>query len=349
MEVNVGKRDSLLAQKAAYLARIGRFDAARKIVGELRSTYADGHSGALTVRIMIAEAMLHLYESFNPNALDRLRRAQFISQMMREKSLIALTSAWKSHLEFENSLFEEMFRSLRLARENSSEGDHSSQTRYCMVLCEVSMLSGNKDSGQYWFMKVRDHALKDGDQASIDGLLYNKAAFGLAWLRVEKCFGRLDREALQRLRFELTSSRNYQTLTQIKAMAEQVTLCEARLSILEEDYPSAIHQLNTVRGMGPFAEYNFSKEYIDLEIAFCHAKIGQIEQAALHFRSFEELNIQRFDIDEQLVGLWMISELSRIDVVFGDASKAEADFNSAAIIYNDHNAQLNAGLKGFAP
>lgn len=347
LEDSASKRDTLLAQKAAYLARIGRFDAAKTIVGELRGVYGDGHSGAITVRIMLAEAMLHLYESFDPNALDRIRRAQFISQMMREKQLIALTSAWKAHLEFENSLFEEMFRSLRVARDNASERDHPSQTRYCMVLCEVSLLSGKKDLGQFWFMRARDHALHDGDQASIDGLLYNKAAFALAWLRVEGCFGRLDSEAIQRLRFELSSSRNYQTLTQIKAMAEQVTLCEARLSILQEDYPSAVQQLENVRGRGPFAEYNFSQEYIDLELAFCHAKLGQFDQAALYLKSFEQLKIQRFDIDEQLVGLWMVRELSRINGLFGDAPKAEAALESATMIYNDHIAQLHAGLDEF--
>ncbi len=346
LEDNAVKRDSLLAQKAAYLARIGRFDAARKIVGELRGVYGDGHSGPITVRIMLAEAMLHLYQSFNPNALDRLRRAQFISQLMGEKSLVALTSAWKAHLEFENSLFDEMFRSLRVTRDNAVEGDHSSQTRYCMVLCEVSLLSGKKDLGQFWFMRARDHALHDGDQASIDGLLYNKAAFSLAWLRVEKCFDRIDREAIQRLKFELSSSRNYQTLTQINAMIEQVTLCEARLSILEEDYPSAVLQLNTVREKGPFAEYNFSKEYIDLELAFCHAKLGQIDQAAFYFKSFEQLRIQRFDIDEQLVGLWMVCELSKVNSVFGDFPKAEADLQRAIAIYNDHISQLHAGLDG---
>ena len=56
-------------------------------------------------------------------------------------------------------------------------------------------------------MRARQHALNDGDQASIEALLYNKAAFRLAWLRAQRCFGELQKVELDRLRVELATAR----------------------------------------------------------------------------------------------------------------------------------------------
>ena len=346
-ESNEIKRAELIAQRAAYHARIGRFNEAKSAVAELRSRFGDGHSGPITVRIMIAEAMIQLFENLHPEAIDRIQRAQFLSNLMQDKSLIALTSAWKAHIEFENSRFEIMFESLSLVRDNLGESDHSARARYSMVLCDLAYLCGDHVRGQVWFMQSREAALQDGDQASIEALLYNKAAFRLAWFRAQRCLGEVPTAELERLRVEIASARNFQELVGIAALVEFSALCEARLLILLGRLEEAIAGLVSVRTRGPFATYNFSQPLIDLEIAYCYAHGNRLDDALRHFESAKTVKIAGLDNDEQLVTYWMNLELAKMSHQFGDVSRIHAEFSNSVERYRKQLNTLSSGFSRF--
>lgn len=311
------KKAEWAARIAANLARLGSFDEAQSTIINLRQVYGDGRSGPVTAWIMLAEGLIHLYKDLSPVALDRIARAQLLGVAMGYTSFVGVASAWKAHIEFEMSKFPAMVDSLKAAIKSAAAEDHDAQTRIAMVITNCFMLCGNFANAQLWFMRGRDHAVKNGDQASIEALLYNRAAFSLSWLRLRHCDVAAQPEELQRTRAEVKSSRNLQDLTQISALTNHIQLADARLLILEGEYREAIAKLRAVRDSKPFASHNFSQSLVDLEICYCQFGQGDIEGALLTYRALDHSTLSTLDLDEQIVAEWMKLKISQADARFG--------------------------------
>ncbi len=310
--VTPADRGKLLARKSAYLARIGKFEDSKSIVCELRRDFGDSRSGNVTIWIMLTEGLIHYYENLGLEAHDRIARAQLLSKAIGDGELAATTSAWRAHIEFERSDFRAMAASIESAFKFMTSENYAAQTRVSMVLSDCHFLCGDRAGGQKWFLRSRDTALKEGDQASIEALLYNKAAFALAWLRAQCCFGPIAHDQLSLLRLELASARNLQDMAGINALAHVVHLCEARLLLLEEKYEEGILKLQAVRNAAPYGEYNFNQSLIDLEIEYCRHRLNPDGT-----RSSRPIwNFDALDIDEQMLAAWMISE------IYSDSSEA---------------------------
>ncbi len=110
-------------------------------------------------------------------------------------------------------------------------------------------------------------------------------------------------------------------MTNITAFGHLISLCDARLSIIESQYASAIVALELVRSRGPFASYNFDQDIIDLEVAYCKLMLGQTDEALKNFSQIRGNDLSGLDLDDRLVVAWIRSEMSKVDVRFGD--KAE--------------------------
>jgi hypothetical protein len=341
------RRAELSAQRAGYLARVGRFEEARQAVAELRKIYGDGHSGPITVWIMLAETMILLYENLQPAAADRIKRAQFLSELMQDKPLLALTSAWKANLEFEFSHFPDMFASLAIARANAHPSDHTTGARLALVLCKAFFNCGEMQQAQHWFMRCREHALIEGDQASLEALLYNRAAFRMAWLRAQSCFGKVSRDELVRTKNEIATSRNYQEIIQVRSLTDFVDFCDARILVLQEEYAAALPALAAVRSSVQFASRYFDPKLIDLEVAYCHHGLNQPDEALSVFASIGELKLESFDTDEQLRALWMLKQLASVNSQYGDLSDLQKKFEAAASAYTSTIDSLKTGLQNF--
>ena len=347
-EIDPLVRAELLARKACYLSRVGRFSEVKQAISDLRLQFGDGHSARITVWIMLLEGISYLFENISPSALDRVNRAQFLSLAIKDQDLIALTSAWKAHIEFEKSDFTGMVRSIRTSIENATKDNHDANARLSMVLADAFFLCGDRAPAQAWFMQSRSHALDAGDQATIEALLYNRAAFGVAWLRAERCFREIDTEIVTLMRLEVASSKNLQELTRITALSHLISLCEARLCILEGSYNEAIERLQAVRIQGPFANYNFDQDLIDLEIAYCHLKMGERDQAVAHFSRSRSGDLANLDIDDRLVAQWLRYELSTSHSEFGNSNEELVDLNRLRLEFNSERRVLSEAIQEFS-
>lgn len=334
-------RAILYARKAIYLARIGRFEEVRSITVELRDKFGAGQSARVTVWIMLLEGIASLYENISPTAFDRVNRAQFLSIAFKDRELIAITSAWKAHLEFENSNFSGMVEALNLAIDSATTDDNDAAARFSMVIADAHFLCGDRVKAQAWFMRSRRHAVDAGDQATIEALLYNRAAFSTAWLRCERCFSRAEPDDLSLVRLEVASARNFQEMTNITAFGHLISLCNARLLILESDFEQAIAALQLVRNQGPFASYNFDQDIVDLEIAYCLLMLGRREEAFFAFSGLRGNDLGQLDLDDRLVIAWLRSEMSSIDARFGDNA---IEVPRLELLKNEYNS-FRGGLK----
>jgi hypothetical protein len=340
-------RAELVAQQAAYFARIGMFSDAQAKIAEVRAVFGDGRSGRVTALIMLAEGLLLHYEKLGPGALDRVSRAQLLGSAMKDRGIVGLTSAWRAYLEFEASRYDSAVLSLRLAIESSSDREHGTRARCAIVLSIAFSLCGDRLERQRWFMKGRDHALHEGDQASIDALLHNRAAFGLAWHRAQRCRRELDQAEILTVRSEIASARNLQKLTHIGAHASYIDLCDARLQVLEGQYQSAMDLLERTRTLGPFPGGHFNQDLVALEIAFCQLKLRDIEGAVNTFATIQTTSFNSLDIDDQLVASWMLHQLAIADSRLGSLSEAERELQIISSEYDNYVSALRVKFSEF--
>ena len=341
------RRAEISTRCAAYLARTGEFSAARQSISEVRQTFGDGRSGRVTILLMLAEALVMHYGDLSVSAKDRVARALLLSKAMRDKELIALTSAWMGYLQFEESNFELALQSISEATENASDHDHAALSRCAIVLLNAFALCGDWSESQRWFQIGREHALAEGDQASVDALLHSKAVFGIAWLRVKHCKGEVSEEALVRSRLELASARNLQRLTQIGAHEDYIELADAMLSLIEGKYELALAKLNSLEAKGPFPVRHFNPSVRAVERAYCYAKLGRIDSAVSAMLDIDWTEISTLDVDDLLVAEWLMNEMAANHRELGDVGKTQIKLERALSSHDQSTETLQQLLSKF--
>ena len=333
IEQDLQRCAELSARRAIYLSRIGRFAEVKEIIENLRLQYSDGHAPAISVWIMLIEGVNDFFENLGDRAKDRITRAQLIGVAIGDRTLAAITSSWRAHIEFEVSDFESMATALKICAENLDEENHDANARFAMIIANCFFLRGDRESAQKWFMKSREIALANGDQATIDALIYNRAAFGMARLRVERCLGPVNQQAVISIRVELSSARNYQKIARVGAVNHFVELCLARVLMLEEKFDSALEALARIKTIGPFAAYNFSLALIDLESAYCLCKLGRYAEANESLESAFGDVFSGLDVDDRLVVAWLFAEIRNEKAGLIKFGHLEIDFQAVSDEY----------------
>jgi tetratricopeptide (TPR) repeat protein len=324
-----GARGVLLARKAGYLARIGKFDEAQSIITDLRAALSDGRSPRASIWIMLAEGLLHTFRDMSDAGADRFMRAQALANATKDRSLIAATSAWRAFAQSERSEFKGMVRSLDDALANCDNADHEVLARVYMILGNAYMSVGERLLAHDLYMYSRHHALECGDQATIDGVIYNKAAFAIAWLRAQTCLGGTDQEHQRQLRLELASAKTYQQMIGVDALSNFVYLWEARLQLVADEFEAAAVSLGSVRSMKPFAKYNYDVSLIDLETAYCLHRAGKGEDALALAKTAFQTDLSGLHDDDRLVAAWLRKELAAAYQELGDLADLTSSFERA--------------------
>jgi tetratricopeptide (TPR) repeat protein len=338
------ERAEILARMGCIHARFGDFEEAKLLVAELRRHFGEGQSGRVTIWIMLTEGLIHWFERMSNDALDRVARAQLLSLGMKYPLGIAISSAWKAHLEFEQSNFEGSFRSMEVALRHVQAEDHDVLARLSMLLCNVCATLGDFERTKHWFHRGRHFALLDGDLAAVEALQFNRAVFTFAWARAEQCLGKLDSSLLATLRSELDSARNLQALASANAMSSQLRLSHARLLMLEGKFDESIGCLVQSRNDFPFADYHFSEAYVDLEIAFCHFKCQRHNDAYELSSGIGPQTFETFDADDRLFAAFARHQMAASDSRFGEVEDIERELSEASIAYTASRDRLRLGL-----
>jgi tetratricopeptide (TPR) repeat protein len=347
VEVDSERRAELLARYAAHIARIGRFEEAAKTLSELRKVFADGRSGRVTVWMMLSEGLVHLFQEESKQALDRIMRAQVLGSAMKYPAIVALASAWKAHIEQSQSEFPKMASSLKTALDNASDADHDSHTRIALVLFNSFMICGNRTQAQKWFMRAHDRAVKNGDQASIEALIYNRATLGIADLRAEVCLQDVAPDSLSIARSEMESVRNLQPMLTGTIFPHYVELWLARLLVLEGQYAKAIERFNNARTLAPLSEHSVDTNFTDLEVAFCLCSAGDPDAALLAVSKIEKNLLAQLHVDDRLVAAWMYWRMMTCDSRFGNAGLQEQLLSALSDEYTSMKEQVAGTVAEF--
>jgi hypothetical protein len=313
-------RAELLARLACCLARYGQFDRADQVVSEVRGLFGENRSGRVTCLVMVAEAVQHSFLQRQPEALDRLKRAQMLAQMGRDQELIGLASAWRAHVEFEASWFDAAARSIRTALDSLTAEDRPTISRVAVVLHNAFSLIGDEEARMHWYARGRKSALEDGDEATIDALLHSKTSFGVAHELARRAMGEPQSRPLDLLAAEVKSARNLQRLMQVEAHASYVELVHARSLILVDKFGEALGHLERISDPTKFPSQHLNSQALKIATWLCRSRVGQcvVDRDELFDPSVAE-GISKLDPDDRLIAMWMLYQLL---ADFGSPSEA---------------------------
>ena len=349
-ETDPVRRAEIAAQIAAVHARRGNFSTARQIIDQVQQGFGRGQSSQVTVMKMIAEGLIFHYEKLSPDANTRFLGALSIAKMFGYRQGVALAAAWKAHVEFERSDFECMVESLNLAIAHADPEQHDAWARIAAVLSNSYLICDASDLGHSWFLRGHKHAAALGDTETLDALLYNKAAFSVAALRVAACERATEPDLLARARSEVNSARNLRQLAGVNALAAHVDLLNAKLLVLERRFADAIDALEAVRLKQPFASHNFHQAQIDLDVAYCEtmqARAPGERSARIDFPAVLEA-VSSLDVDERLIAYWMLLEILGRDADINLRKGIAALFEQALQVYQSDRAELRRRLDTLA-
>jgi len=185
----------LRAERAAFLARLGRLDEARRTVADLHARFALRPHPAASAWTALAEGLCDYYESMAPQARDRLQRAYVLGRAAELARLRVLAAAWLAHLELMASDMTPMAMHLAEVLRDAAPDHHAARWRACLVAASAYHYAGRADRARKWYELARQHAVADGDDAALSSLMFNRATLQASQARIAAVFGAADAAA----------------------------------------------------------------------------------------------------------------------------------------------------------
>ncbi|MDP3612605.1 MAG: hypothetical protein Q8R98_12185, partial [Rubrivivax sp.] len=269
----------LSAQIACYQARVGEFEDAESRRIELRRVFGDGHSPQVSILVMCLEALLMFFKELDPNARDRLLRANLISVACHERPLIALTSAWMAHLDFNAGRYESMAKSMQACATNLDADDGTAACRLALVLGDAFDFVGNSQTARVWYEDARITASRLGDQAAVGAITYNRAALHVSNGRVKRISGELERTEVALIGGEVKSAINYQAVARLKSLDHLLRSASVGALMLEDRFEEASVAILTLLASSAVPAGSAELALLYADQALCLAKIGKGDQA----------------------------------------------------------------------
>lgn len=305
-------RNVLFAQKAIALARFSLIGEARTLVQQLRKVNPS-YEARLSAWIMFAEGVIEHAEHLNmPKAKDRILRAHLVAQAANDPGLAATAAAWLAYFTFVEGKYLETKDYLKKAFAWSIEEDWEARSRGCMVLGSGFYFAGELEKAKAWFQRARDAAVKSGDVAMQNTILFNASAFHVSQLTLLDCIGLVDETELN---FAVMSSRSVSNLNTALGIANQpsmIALQRAELFTLERKWSEALElfDLHIDQGIAEGQSKWAPKFYA--QRAWCKANLGNYDGARSDIQQALNEGAQNFDPDDCAVLHLRISAAAKL-------------------------------------
>lgn len=298
-------RAALLAERAAYLARCGDIDLARKTIAEVRGHYGDGRHPVVSVATMLAEGVIQYFDNLSDKARDRVWRAHAIARTMDLPYWRPLCAAWFAHFEFHASRYASMASLLTEAVERSRPNWHQVSVRAGLVLADAFQLSGDIVEAKRWYRWVQDCSLKGGDRVGLGALIFNRNAIAIAVARAAAAYsGQAHPKSNGHLLFiDARSSLAYQRATGVSALDHLAYLSIGRALLLAGEFVDSAESLRPLLRSVPEIEDKVAKNLVGADLALALANSGMTEELAAVADQLSALEAGKLDADDSLVYL----------------------------------------------
>ena len=324
--------DCKRAERAAYLARVGRFEEARAEVGALRERNQRSPQIDVSIWMIFTEGLISFFDNVGESTTDYVQRAYALSVAGGRSRLRALCAAWLAQWDYSKTDMCGLARHVREALMIADPDDHAVRSRTCLVTAQALHLAGRLDLATPWYGKSRFHASVDGDDVTISALMHN-----MAWLRMMTIrqtvllTGRHDDRATAHA---LTTAESNEGFDQLKGDSSWIDLkpiLRAQLVSLHGDPGQAValyEQHLASAGTPARLQANLLADK-----AWCHTELGQrsdaIECAALALQGLGG----ETHIDDRAA---THSRLAQVFAALGNAIERDHHFELARVAWEKH-------------
>ena len=303
------RRNCLKVDLAAHLARLGRYDAAKSIVAEVRAEEI-WSSPELSSRVLFAEAMIRLEDEFELVAKDRLVRAFAIADAAKLDIVAAGAAAWLGHFCFNRNEFVEMRKWFTYCRDRRDRLSSSTVARVCLTLANAARYSGDFEAADRLYSRSRHEAVQIGDGAFLAASMYNRAAIGIARLRLDWVQGVADETLVDRSQLEIESARNYSKATANSAAIHLQELWLGRLLQIKGKQADALNMLGGALNELAEAKHAGLKRTILADIAYSNCALGNLSPGRAMIEAFVDADVQSLDADDSVAICFQLTSIA---------------------------------------
>jgi hypothetical protein len=288
-----------IAKLACYWARVGEFNQAESLRTQLRDTYGSGRNVQVSILIMTLEGLLHFFRSLSPDARDRIARAALLSTSFGQKDLVALTSAWLAHVDFNLCRFESMAASIETCLDNIEYDDGTADCRVSLVLGDAFLFCENPGSSQSWYERARLAYSALGDQASVGAIIYNRAALRATNLRLSSLVSPVDPSDVLAIDTEIRSAMNYQAMARLLSLDHLMRAAQIGMQLAAAKYEDAAKSIDQLLESGVVPEGSGEHVLLLADLADCRSQLGQLEKAEAAVQATTACSIDDLQPDDR--------------------------------------------------
>lgn len=299
------------AELACYWARTGDFERAETYRVELRKVFGDGRDLRVSVLIMILEALLLYFKDLSPAARDRLLRAQLLCSAGKERRLIALTSAWLAHIDFNLDQFERMSTALATCLDSLDADDGTAECRVSLVLGDAFMHSEEETAAKSWYERARNSATRLGDQAAIGAMTYNRAALRVSNLRIGQLLDQRQSFDISLAKSEVKSATNYQAVAGLRSLDHLIKAAQVGIFMLELDYANALLHIEQILKSKEVPKHSGAFYTLQADRVTCLVKLGKIQLAQISSDELTEISLNSLNPDDRALCFSALMELKQ--------------------------------------
>ncbi len=285
--------DCKRAERAAYLARIGLSIQAKTELDAIRHTYLSRPNAEVSAWLNLVDGLVGHFGDMSSEARDRILRSHALSSAAGILNVQALSAAWLAHMDYLRLNAPSMACHAAEALRISTKHHHSVRSRVGLVLAQAYHLSGRLELALPWYAVTHDHAVAEGDDATLSALMHN-----MAWLRAQRLRAsdcglaakptKIEEHAL----LAADSVANFDSLIGSKSLPTLVPVLRAQILTVQEEYSEALAIFESE--MLPALKEGMDRLHADLlaDQAWCRVRLGQ-RAAALEDAKRAELSIDR--------------------------------------------------------
>jgi hypothetical protein len=340
-------RACFIAELGCYWARVGEFQQAEQLCRELRRDFADRVSVRVSVLIMCIEALLMYFRELSPLARRRMAGAHVLSTAARDSRLIAFTSAWMAHIDFNQNRFETMVSAAADCLSVIDADDGTAECRLSLVLGDAFLFARELTCSDRWYARSRAAANRIGDHAAIGALTYNRAALHVAAARFQQASGSQNEADIDLVMREVQSAINYQAIAHLRSLDHLLTTANIGVLILQKRFADVMPMINQMIESGDVPPESAQLTLLQADLALSLAWTGQTDSALKIVDSLKSISIDKFSPDDRALIWYSISRATEICAAPEYISDFTSKLEIAVEEHNEAAAKLAALLAPF--
>ncbi len=269
--------DCKRAERAAYLARLGRFAESRAELDALHQRYALSPKIKISAWRNLAEGLLSYFSNVGVSRSDRVERSYALSVAAGILPLRAISAAWLAQWDYARLDMDALALHVCEALQFADPQDHAARSRAGLVAAQALHLGGRSDLAQPWYCRSRDHALADGDDVTISALMHNMAWLRMLSMRQAVLTGNGDARGGRYALVNAESTSQFDDMVGDSSWQELKPILRAQIVSLQGDAAQALTLYEEFLAGAKSAARLQANLLADQ--AWCHVKLGQLDEA----------------------------------------------------------------------